>query len=373
MIVDDDLEGGSIVVVGRPRGGEVELALRPDTNAPFVQWFHFRVRGAPPGGCRLRVVNAGEATFARAFEGYRAFASYDLRAWFRVPTSFDGETLVLSHRPAGPRAYYAYFATYPRGRRERLLRAAARSPRARVGSLGRGAGGGDVNVVAVGDEGAGRKVWVVARQHAGEAMAEWFAEGLLRRLLDPGDAAAAALLERAVVYLIPNMNPDGSALGNQRVNAVGTDLNRAWAEPSDEASPEVVAARGAMFETGVDLFLDVHGDERLPYAFAAGCEGNPGYTDRLAALEDLFLDCLVERSDDFQREHGYDPDPPGGGDRRTAANFVGEAFDCLSLTLEMPFKDNADRPAKNGWTPGRSMALGRAAVESILACADALR
>ncbi len=40
--------------------------------------------------------------------------------------------------------------------------------------------------------------------------AEWFAEGLLERLTNPEDAVARALLNQAVVYVVPNMNPDGS-------------------------------------------------------------------------------------------------------------------------------------------------------------------
>lgn len=373
MIVDDDLEGGSIVVLGRARRGAVELALRPDTNASFLQWFHFRVRDVPRAGCALRVVNAGEATFAEGFRDYGVCASYDLARWFRVPTSFDGETLVIRHAPAKPEVYYAYFAPYPGARRERLLRAALRSPRARVGPVAAGLEGREVNLVVVGDDDAALRVWVVARQHSGEAMAEWLAEGLIGRLLDERDGLSAGLLERAAFYIVPNLNPDGSALGNQRANAAGTDLNRSWGEPSEGESPEVLGVREAMLATGVDLFLDVHGDERIPYVFVAGCEGNPGYSERIAALEGLFAESLVRRSPDFQREQGYDRDAPGEGDRRTAANFVGETFDCLSFTLEMPFKDNADRPSRGGWSPRRSIDLGRALLESVADVADALR
>ena len=54
------------------------------------------------------------------------------------------------------------------------------------------------------------------------------------------------------------------------------------------------------------------------YVFAAGCEGNPGYDERLDALEDLFMDSLIALSEDFQREVGYERDRPGEGDLRTA-------------------------------------------------------
>jgi murein tripeptide amidase MpaA len=42
-------------------------------------------------------------------------------------------------------------------------------------------------------------------------MAEWFAEGLLERLTaDSRDAEVAALLASAVLFIVPNMCPDGS-------------------------------------------------------------------------------------------------------------------------------------------------------------------
>ena len=42
-----------------------------------------------------------------------------------------------------------------------------------------------------------------------------------------------------------------------------------------------------------------------------------------------------------------------------ACNSVGQRFDCLSLTLEMPFKDNNDAPDPiTGWDGKRSKQLG---------------
>ena len=42
---------------------------------------------------------------------------------------------------------------------------------------------------------------------------------------------ARVLLERAVFYVVPNMNPDGSALGNLRTNAAGANLSGSVAVP----------------------------------------------------------------------------------------------------------------------------------------------
>lgn len=63
--------------------------------------------------------------------------------------------------------------------------------------------------------------------------------GFLDRLLDSHSALARHALQKAVFYVVPNMNPDGSWRGHLRTNAAGANLNREWAKPSLETSPEV--------------------------------------------------------------------------------------------------------------------------------------
>jgi murein tripeptide amidase MpaA len=86
--------------------------------------------------------------------------------------------------------------------------------------------------------------------HSGESQAEWFMDGLLQRLTDPHDAVGRRLLRDAVLYLVPNCNPDGTWRGHLRTNAAGVNLNRAWAEPCLEDSPEVFHIRRLMDEKG---------------------------------------------------------------------------------------------------------------------------
>ena len=50
------------------------------------------------------------------------------------------------------------------------------------------------------------------------------------------------------------------------------------------------------------------------------------------------------------------------------SNWVAEEFGCLALTLEMPFKDNADRPDPTfGWSPDRCRAFGAGHLEAMAA------
>ena len=101
-----------------------------------------------------------------------------------------------------------------------------------------------------GEPGPDKKVvWIIARQHPGESMAEWFMEGFLNELTDPHNAFAVRALKHAVFYTVPNINPDGSIRGHLRTNAKGANLNREWANPTMEHSPEVVLPASILSST----------------------------------------------------------------------------------------------------------------------------
>ncbi|MFB1080305.1 M14 family metallopeptidase, partial [Photobacterium damselae] len=194
-------------------------------------------------------------------------------------------------------------------------------------TLGHTLDGNDMSLLTIGEPDEGKKkVWLIARQHPGETMAEWFMEGVVQRLLDETDTVARALLDQAVFYIVPNMNPDGAIRGHLRMNSIGVNLNREWAEPSLERSPEVYHVRQRMLETGIDFFLDVHGDEAIPYNFVAGSEGIPSYDAYLADLENTFKQALLTVTPEFQDEHGYGKDEPGKANLTICSNWVGETF-----------------------------------------------
>ncbi|MNL32930.1 Zinc carboxypeptidase [compost metagenome] len=170
------------------------------------------------------------------------------------------------------------------------------------------------------------------------------------------------------------MNPDGAFHGHLRTNAMGQDLNRAWQNASQEISPEVLFVQQQMEKYGVDMFLDVHGDEEIPHVFTAACEGNPGYTPRIEKLEEHFRNHLKHTTKDFQTKHGYTRDEPGQANMTLACNSVGQKYDCLSLTLEMPFKDHDDHPNPlTGWSGKRSKQLGKDVLTTIADMVDTLR
>src|SRR6185369_16677527 len=132
--------------------------------------------------------------------------------------------------------------------------------------------------------------------------------------------------ERAVINIVPNMNPDGSVRGNLRTNAAGANLSREWQAPTPERSPEVFAVREAMQASGVHAFLDVHGDEGLPYVFTDGNERLATYSPRMAALERGFTEALKAANPDFQTVHGYSSDKETKVNLTIASKWVGHTY-----------------------------------------------
>jgi murein tripeptide amidase MpaA len=364
-------DSGAIEVVSSAASGsagDFVLRIRKDTRAEFRQWFHYRLSGARELRCSMRLENAGMCTYPDGWKDYRAVASYDRSRWFRVPTRYDGTALTIEHTPERDVVWYAYFEPYSLERHQRLIGRTSDSPLARVERLGPSVEGREIDLVTVSAGASALKtLWVIARQHPGESMAEWFVEGMLERLLDRADPVARRLLERATVHVVPNMNPDGSVLGNLRTNAAGANLNREWMSPSLETSPEVFVVRKRLQQTGVDVFLDVHGDEALPYVFVAGGEMLPGFSAEQARAQNDFVTAFKRATPDFQDVHGYPAGKYNEDALKLASKWVGHTYGCVSLTLEMPFKDNADLPdAEVGWNGERSRKLGAAVLEPLL-------
>lgn len=367
--ISSTFDSGAIEVVRLDDPADIRLRLRKDNAADFHQWFHFRLTGAAGKPVRMVFENAASAAYPDGWKDYRCVASYDRQNWFRIAgTRYEDGQLVVEHTPERDSLYYAYFEPYSHERHLDLLARVELSPYARVRNLGSTVDGRDLDLVTVGRDAPGRvPVWIIARQHPGETMAEWFVEGLLERLLDHADPVARKVREHAVLHIVPNMNPDGAVRGNLRTNAAGRNLNREWRDPDPVASPEVFLVRTEMESSGCALFLDLHGDESLPYVFFSTAEEVPGFTAAAAAAQARFVETFLAVSPDFQTQEGYKPGRFGEELLTLASKWVANHFGCVSLTLEMPFKDNAILPDGHvGWNGARSKRLGAAMLDPIL-------
>ena len=366
--IDAAFDSGNIEVLSI-EGTSARLKIRKDRESDFFQWFHFRVSGCAGRALTLKITGLNASAYPGGWPHYNAAVSEDRDFWGRAPSSFDkgadDGTLTISYTPVSNIAWFAYFAPYSMERHHDLVSGAALAPGVTHRVLGRSIEGQPIDCLELGD--GPTRVWLNARQHPGESMAEWWMEGALDCLTDPADPVARKLRGLCRFHIVPNANPDGSCRGHLRTNAAGINLNREWASPSADKSPEVLCIRAAMDETGVDFAIDVHGDEAIPAVFLAGFQGIPSWTEQQQAGYDRFAAILERRTPDFQTKIGYPVAGKGKANLTMSTNQLAERFGAVAMTLEMPFKDNNDLPCTaQGWSPERSAMLGRDCLGALL-------
>ncbi|MDT0575780.1 M14-type cytosolic carboxypeptidase [Croceicoccus sp. F390] len=367
IMINAAFDSGNIQVT-RIAGSEAWLTIRPDKDSHFLQWFYFRVAGAAGRELTLHINGLARSAYPDGWQGYKACVSEDRVEWLRADTDYDaqedGGTLTIRHAPAGDLAWFAYFAPFSMERHNDLIAEAALNDGVTHRTLGLSLDGQAIDCLDIGD--GPRQVWLYARQHPGESMAEWWMEGALDMLTDPADPIARSLRRQASFHIVPNLNPDGTQRGHLRTNAIGTNLNREWHEPSAERSPEVLAIRSAMDATGVDFAMDVHGDEAIPAVFLAGFEGIANATTRQTAGYKLYSKLLLALTPDFQATRGYPITPAGKANLAISTNQVAQRYGAVSMTLEMPFKDHDDMAdPDSGWSPERSAAMARSCLGAL--------
>ncbi len=361
-------DSGNIEVLS-VAGTSARLAIRKDQDSDFRQWFHFRVGNCAGQELELKITGLEACAYPQGWPGYRACYSEDRSFWGRAETSYDkaeeGGTLTILHTPAGDLCSFAYFAPFSHERHLDLVAEAAQSEGVSHRTLGLTLDGRSVDCLDLGE--GDRQVWLYCRQHPGESMAEWWAEGALEMLCDGADPVARKLRQLCRFHIVPNCNPDGSVRGHLRTNAAGVNLNREWDTPSAERSPEVLAIRNAMDETGVHFAMDVHGDEAIAANFLAGFEGIPSWKDEQGADFLRYRAILERRTPDFQTKIGYPASAPGKANLSMSTNQVAERFGACAMTLEMPFKDHDPMPdPAQGWSPERCKLLARDCLGALL-------
>ena len=207
---------------------------------------HFAIQATPGAQLTLEFVNLDNVWNGQpgsvAGELKTVALSEDGRKWRTVPTvSLPGNRVQLRVEMPGPKLYVARIEPYRLSDLNRLLAAIRTNKVVQMTTIGKTAGGRDLEIVRIGDAAAPYRVFVRARAHPWEAGSNWVAQGLMQRLLRD-DETAQRLLRVYSLYILPMANKDGVALGRTRFNLLGKDLNRNWDKPADaELSPENAA------------------------------------------------------------------------------------------------------------------------------------
>ena len=369
--ISQNFDAGNIEIVSIEDPANIQLNIRADNKSNFYQWFYFRLSGARYTPCILKILNGANAAYPHGFRNYRVLYSYDRKEWLRHDTNLENGVISIDFTPLFDAVYFAYFVPYSMERHHDMIASSLEAPHCSHHLLGQTLDGQDLDLLKLSLPSNGQKIkkkncWMIARQHPGESMAEWWMEGCIEKLLVNDSQWTQTLLEQCDIYLVPNMNPDGTRRGHLRTNAAGRNLNREWADPTLKTCAEVFFVKQAMAKIGVDFFLDVHGDESLPYCFIAGTEGLDDWNSNRQAQLDFYRNKLAEINVDFQTKEGYPPKPRGQANLTMSAVQTAHLHNCLAMTLEMPFKDTTDTPdQKYGWSAERSKRLAHSCLEAL--------
>ena len=115
----------------------------------------------------------------------------DREEWVRVAdTSYDDGVLTIRLTPPTDCVWLAYFAPYSMERHHDLVATYRRPAVVDYRSLGKSLDGQDIDCLTIGE--GKLNVWLYARQHPGETMAEWWMEGALEKLYRPRRSGSRA-------------------------------------------------------------------------------------------------------------------------------------------------------------------------------------
>ena len=177
MRITANFDAGNIEVISLENKQDIQLSIRPDAGGEFFQWFNFRLSGEIGDHYVLNIMNAGEASYVKGWENYQAVASYDREDWFRLPTTYKDGKLSITVDMAYDNIQIAYFAPYSYERHQDLLATVQMHPLATLEYLGETLDKRDLTLVKIGNGDSSsdvnkRSIWIIARQHPGETMAE---------------------------------------------------------------------------------------------------------------------------------------------------------------------------------------------------------
>lgn len=344
-LISSPEDNGNIVVLNSDNNNNISLEIRGDNNRPdFFQWFNFNLKGNVGEHYVINIENANRVKYPEwnLYEPYKTYASYGNDEWFTLDTVYCEQSgkLTMNLILTQDEIQIAFFPPYNYERHLFLIKYARMIPHCNVSTLGKtnGEDGRDITLLTFGKPSINinaKKIWLIARQHPGEPQAEWFAEEIIKTLVDRPE-----LFEKYTFFIVPNMNPDGTYYGNLRTNKEGKDLNRMWQNPTIEDSPEVYYVLQKMRETGVDFFMDIHSDEIIPKPFLDEAHPSCPVIDKV--LEDQehdFMNLYIAHNPDMQNELNYgEKDRNDSVNMTLAAMAVGSEFRCPAFTLEMPTK-----------------------------------
>lgn len=323
------LAAASVVPAGN--GFDVSLLMADDNGntalpTSWRRWWHCEIGNLDPAGTQLTVTvdSLGGYTdtilpvWSASADGV-TFGPYTRCPLSAVPAVLSGgrHRFALVTPPGATAIRLAKYFPWSVARKDALLQSLAGDPRVRsIATIGTSVLGRPIQRIELTDgtvPDAGKvRVWIHAGIHPAETTSYFTVEGLIAWLRS-ADPLAAALLDRAILDVVPMANPDGVALGNYRTNANSVNLEDEWAAPYASTQPEIVALRtrieqamGTVAAPGanpIEVLLNLHASHNIAFPFhfqhtanASWTPGASGVIPLVHQLEGQWIAAFAARS-----------------------------------------------------------------------------
>ena len=195
--------------------------------------------------CKVVIENAGKSKNAKGWNNYPVYISKNNRDWEKTE-EYNYDKGAYSFVLPLEYFYASWFPTYSYDKLQYFIKSMGltcnllrnETPYLMFGSFTK------------------PTIVITARQHPGESMASFTAEGIISEIIEHNKE----LLQFFSFIIFPMLNVDGVKNLNHRYNSEGVDLNRDWKDSKSNAVKNVKA-----FLKHANIipfaFFDIHGDE----------------------------------------------------------------------------------------------------------------
>lgn len=161
--------------------------------------------------------------------------SYDKITWYRISGSVVGDSKEFTNNYNRRTIYFSHGYPYVYSRLNDLITQYTGNPFVNVSNVSTSELGRAVKLFRftnpnINDSGK-VSVWILGRNHAMESHSNYVVEGLMN-FLASNDIKADYLRSKAIVYVVPVMDVDMTAIGGTGKDQNPVDFNRDWDSPS---------------------------------------------------------------------------------------------------------------------------------------------
>jgi tetratricopeptide (TPR) repeat protein len=261
--LSSDFSGGNVQLT-RSEAGQVYFTPDLRGDRPWFYWY-FEAKADKPGRVQFHV--GAEHNTPRLAVNGPAVSEDGGKSWRWLgleATTIDPKTMKSAEdisfyydfKPNQLTVRFAVTIPYTQEHLEIFLKRHEKNPLLQRSVLTKSKGGRDVVLLRIGhSEGNRKAVLLAARSHASETMASFALEGMMEEALSDS-AISRELLSRYVFYIVPFIDTDGVAKGDQGKNRLPHDHNRDYGP--NNIYPEITAIQKLAVDKNVAVALDIH-------------------------------------------------------------------------------------------------------------------